>query len=395
MNMTVDNGNEESFDKVIDVRGLYCPEPVFRTKIEIEKLGIGSKLKIIADDPESEEDITRWAEKTGHNLLSVQKKDNELGNTPLHELSSYSNENIKFYAKLEWYNPFGSVKDRAAYWMVKDAEKKGSLVKDKSIIIEPTSGNTGIALAGIASSMGYKVEIVIPEKVSAETKRILRNLGATLHETSDDLCPRVGAGTDQSIALATAIAKPRSDIYYMPNQYENESNFLAHYESTGPEIWEQSNGQVTHFFTGCGTGGTITGTGTFLKEKNENLKVIAIQAQQNHLLQGLRNFEESSMPNLFKRREGIVDDWMTATNQDSFNAVKELLEKEGLFVGPSSGSVMSSMLKYSKKIDKGVIVGIFADDGRKFKSLYKEQNVFAENEYVSALEKLPELYIKY
>ena len=318
-----------------------------------------------------------------------------IGNTPLHELSSYSNENIKFYAKLEWYNPFGSVKDRAAYWMIKDAEKKGSLVKDKSIIIEPTSGNTGIALAGIASSMGYKVEIVIPEKVSAETKRILRNLGATLHETSDDLCPRVGAGTDQSIALATAIAKPRSDIYYMPNQYENESNFLAHYESTGPEIWEQSNGKVTHFFTGCGTGGTITGTGTFLKEKNENLKVIAIQAQQNHLLQGLRNFEESSMPNLFKRREDIVDDWMTATNQDSFNAVRELLEKEGLFVGPSSGSVMSCMLKYSRKIDRGVIVGIFADDGRKFKSLYKEQKVVAENDYVSALEKLPELYIKY
>ena len=318
-----------------------------------------------------------------------------IGNTPLYELSSYSSENIKFYAKLEWYNPFGSVKDRAAYWMIKDAEKKGSLVKDKSIIIEPTSGNTGIALAGIASSMGYKVEIVIPEKVSAETKKILRNLGAKLHETSDDLCPRVGAGTDQSIALATAIAKPRSDIYFMPNQYENESNFLAHYESTGPEIWEQSNGQVTHFFTGCGTGGTITGTGTFLKEKNESLKVIAIQAQQNHLLQGLRNFEESSMPNLFKRREGIVDDWMTATNQDSFNAVRELLEKEGLFVGPSSGSVMSSMLKYSKKIDKGVIVGIFADDGRKFKSLYKEQNVVAENDYVSALEKLPELYIKY
>jgi cysteine synthase B len=318
-----------------------------------------------------------------------------IGNTPLRELTSYSTENIKFYAKLEWYNPFGSVKDRAAYWMVKDAEKKGSLVKDKSIIIEPTSGNTGIALAGIAASMGYKVEIVIPEKVSAETRKILRNLGATLHETSDDLCPRVGAGTDQSIALATAIAKPRSDIYYMPNQYENESNFLAHYESTGPEIWEQTNGQVTHFFTGCGTGGTITGTGTFLKEKNENLKVIAIQAQQNHLLQGLRNFEESSMPNLFKRREDIVDDWMTATNQDSFNSVKELLEKERLFVGPSSGSVMSCMLEYSKKIDKGVIVGIFADDGRKFKSLYKEQKVVAENDYVTALEKLPESYIKY
>ena len=317
-----------------------------------------------------------------------------IGNTPLYELSSYSNENIKFYAKLEWYNPFGSVKDRAAYWMVKDAEKKGLLVKNKSIIIEPTSGNTGIALTGIASSMGYKVEIVIPEKVSEETKKILRNLGASLHETSDDLCPRVGAGTDQSIALATAIAKPRSDIYYMPNQYENESNFLAHYESTGPEIWEQTNGKVTHFFTGCGTGGTITGTGTFLKEKNKNMKVVAIQAQQNHLLQGLRNFEESSMPNLFKRRETIVDQWMTATNQESFDAVKDLLKKEGLFVGPSSGSVMSSMLKLSKEIDKGVIVGIFADDGRKFKSLYKEQNVLEESDYLSALKKLPELYIK-
>jgi cysteine synthase B len=317
-----------------------------------------------------------------------------IGNTPLYELSSYSNDNIKFYAKLEWYNPFGSVKDRAAYWMVKDAEKKGLLVKNKSIIIEPTSGNTGIALTGIASSMGYKVEIVIPEKVSEETKKILRNLGASLHETSDDLCPRVGAGTDQSIALATAIAKPRSDIYYMPNQYENESNFLAHYESTGPEIWEQTNGKVTHFFTGCGTGGTITGTGTFLKEKNTNMKVVAIQAQQNHLLQGLRNFEESSMPNLFKRRETIVDQWMTATNQESFDTVKDLLKKEGLFVGPSSGSVMSSMLKFSKEIDKGVIVGIFADDGRKFKSLYKEQNVLEESDYVSALKKLPELYIK-
>ena len=317
-----------------------------------------------------------------------------IGNTPLYELSSYSNENIKFYAKLEWYNPFGSVKDRAAYWMIKDAEKKRLLVKNKSIIIEPTSGNTGIALTGIASSMGYKVEIVIPEKVSEETKRILRNLGAVLHETSDDLCPRVGAGTDQSIALATAIAKPRSDVYYMPNQYENDSNFLAHYEGTGPEIWEQTNGRVTHFFTGCGTGGTITGTGTFLKEKNKNIKVIAIQAQQNHLLQGLRNFEESSMPNLFKRREAIVDQWMTATNQESFNSVKHLLRKEGLFVGPSSGSVMSSMLKFSKEIDKGVIVGIFADDGRKFRSLYKEQNVLVESDYVTALEKLPELYIK-
>ena len=311
---------------------------------------------------------------------------NKIGNTPIVELTSFSNENIRIFAKLEWNNPFGSVKDRAAYWMIKDAEKKGILKKDKSIIIEPTSGNTGIALAGIASSMGYKVEIVIPEKVSRETKDILRKLGATLHETSDDLCPRVGAGTDQSIALAKAISKPRPDIYYMPNQYENDANFLAHYESTGPEIWKQTNGSVTHFLTGCGTGGTITGTSLFLKEKNNKIKIIAVEAQKNHLLQGLRNFEESAMPELFLRRKDVVDEWYTATNDESFRMVRELYEKEGILVGPSSGSVMAAMLKTKNNAAaNSIIVGIFADDGRKFKSLYTEQHVFSENEFDSAL----------
>ena len=308
-----------------------------------------------------------------------------IGQTPLVELKSFSTKNVKFYAKLEWHNPFGSVKDRAAYWMIKDAEEKGFLKKDKSIIIEPTSGNTGIALTGIATALGYKIEIVIPERVSDETKDILRHLGATLHETSDDLCPRVGAGTDQSIALAKAISKPRPDIYYMPNQYENDSNFLAHYESTGPEIWKQTNGTVTHFLTGCGTGGTISGTATFLKEKNKGVRAIAIQAQPNHLLQGLRNFEESSMPDLFKRRVGVVDEWITATNKDSFDAVRQLAEKENMLVGPSSGSVMSSMMKVAQNLDHGVVVGIFADDGRKFRSLYTSENILGEQEYDKAL----------
>lgn len=308
-----------------------------------------------------------------------------IGHTPLIELKSFSIKNVKFLAKLEWHNPFGSVKDRAAYWMVKDAERRGILKKDKSIIIEPTSGNTGIALTGIATSLGYKVEIVIPEKVSDETKDILRHLGATLHETSDDLCPRVGAGTDQSIALAKAISKPRPDVYYMPNQYDNDANFLAHYESTGPEIWEQTDGAVTHFLTGCGTGGTITGTATFLKEKNKDINIIAVQAQKNHLLQGLRNFEESSMPELFKRREQVVDEWMTATNKDSFDAVRQLVEKEDMLVGPSSGSVMASMLKAGQNLEHGIVVGIFADDGRKFRSLYTKENILSEQEYDKAL----------
>ncbi len=308
-----------------------------------------------------------------------------VGNTPLIELSSFSTKNIRFYAKLEWYNPFGSVKDRAAYWMIKDAERKGILKKDKSIIIEPTSGNTGIALAGIAVSLGYRVEIVIPEKVSEETKKVLRDLGASIHMTTDDLCPRVGAGTDQSIALAKAIAKPRPDVYYMPNQYENDANYLAHYESTGPEIWAQTNGKVSHFFTGCGTGGTITGVATFLKEKNKDVRIVAIQAQQNHLLQGLRNFQESAMPDLFKRRENVVDHWITATNKESFRMARELAMRENLSVGPSSGAVMASMLETANGLEEGIFVGLFADDGRKFKSLYLEQGIFTVGEFENLL----------
>src|SRR3954451_25202993 len=317
-----------------------------------------------------------------------------IGNTPVIELKSFSTRNIKFYAKLEWYNPYGSVKDRAAYWMIKHAENDGILKKGKSIIIEPSSGNTGIALTGIASALGYKVEIVKRDKVSTETKDILRTLGATIHETSDDLCPRVGAGTDQSIALARAISKPRPDVYYMPNQYENEANFMAHYESTGPEIWKQMDGRLTHFFTGCGTGGTITGTATYLKEQNRNVKVIAVQAQKNHLLQGLRNFEESAMPDLFIRRQKVVDEWYTATNQKSFDMVRLLAEKENIFVGPSSGSVMAAMQEYLNNYDEVIFVGIFADDGRKFQSLYLQQNLFSKDEfntYLNSCKHLPQL----
>ena len=327
--------------------------------------------------------------------LAQAKVAERIGNTPLVELSSFSTKYIRFYAKLEWYNPFGSVKDRPAYWMIKDGERKGLLRKDSSIIIEPNSGNTGIALAGIATALGYKVEIVIPEKVSQETKSLLKKLGVSLHETTDDLCPRVGAGTDQSIALAKAISKPRPDIYYMPNQYENEANFLSHYEATGPEIWEQTDGTVTHFVTGCGTGGTITGTATFLKENNPHIRVIAVQAQRNHLLQGLRNFEESAMPDLFLRRKHVADEWFTATNDESFLMVKELAEKEKLFVGPSTGAVMSAMVKISQGMKSGgSIVGIFADDGRKFKTLYQQLKLFDESQITKLLaesEHLPSL----
>jgi len=309
----------------------------------------------------------------------------KIGNTPLVKLNSLSSGKVVAYAKLESHNPFGSVKDRAAYWMIKDAEERGILKKNESIIIEPTSGNTGIALAGIANLLGYKVEIVIPEKVSEETKKIIESLGAKLFQTSDDLCPKVGAGTDQSIALARAISSARPELYYMPNQYENEANFMGHYKGTGPEIWKQTEGKVTHFFTGVGTGGTITGISAYLKEQNPAVRTIAVQPQQNHLIQGLRNFVESDKPILFKKRENLVDDWMTITNDEAFVAVVKLFEKEKLLVGPSSGAVYAAMENLS--LDQGCMVGIFADDGRKFKSLYAQQKVFTEEQFDNALKK--------
>ncbi len=264
--------------------------------------------------------------------------------------------------------------------MIKDGEERGILTKGESVLIEPTSGNTGIALTGIGNLLGYKVEIVIPEKVSNETKDIIRSLGAKVFETSDDLCPKVGAGTDQSIALATSIASSRPDTYYSPNQYANEANFKGHYVGTGPEIWKQTDGKVTHFFTGVGTGGTITGIGTYLKEKNPNVKIIGCQPQQNHLIQGWRNFEESAKPDLFLKRESVVDDWVSVDNNEAFSVVKEVFEKEKLLISPSSAAVYACMKKYP--IDgNACVVGIFADDGRKFKSVYAEQKVMSTEEF--------------
>ena len=309
---------------------------------------------------------------------------NRVGNTSIVHLESLSKGNLVYFAKLEGNNPFGSLKDRAALWMIKDAEEKGILKKGHSIIVEPTSGNTGIALTGIAKLLGYKAEIVIPEKASDETKEIIRSLGAKVYETSDDLCPKVGAGTDQSIALATSIAASRPDTYYSPNQYANEANFMGHYKGTGPEIWKQTEGKITHFFTGVGTGGTITGIGAYLKEQNPNIKIIGCQPQKDHLIQGWRNFEESAKPDLFLKRENVVDEWVSVTNAEAFGVVKEVFAKDRLLISPSSAAVYASMKKY--KVDgEGCIVGIFADDGRKFKSIYAEQNVMTEEEFDEAL----------
>lgn len=306
-----------------------------------------------------------------------------IGGTPLVQLASLSTGNTKYLAKLEGNNPFGSVKDRAAYWMIRDAEERGILTKNKSVIIEPTSGNTGIALVGIARMLGYDTEIVIPEKASEETKQILRRMGAKMYETTDDLCPKVGVGTEQSIALATSIASSRPDTYYSPNQYGNDANFRGHYITTGPEIWEQTGGRITHFFTGVGTGGTITGIGTYLKEKNPDVKIIGCQPQKDHLIQGWRNFEESAKPDLFIRRESVVDDWVDVTNEEAFGVVREVMKKDSLLISPSAAAVYACMKKYD--ISSGQVVGIFADDGRKFRSIYEQRGIFAGDQFERAL----------
>ncbi|MFC1755198.1 PLP-dependent cysteine synthase family protein [Thermoproteota archaeon] len=305
----------------------------------------------------------------------------KIGNTPLIPLNNMGSRGMKLYAKLEWFNPFGSLKDRPAYWMIKDGERKGILKRGESIIIEPTSGNTGVAMAGLCKALGYTAKMVVPKRVSAETKAILTKMGVKMIETEDDLCPRVGPGTDQAIALAEAIVKGSPKKYYMPNQYKNEANFKAHYETTGPEIWQGTDGKITHFITGIGTGGTITGVSSYLKEKNSKIKTIAVQPQRDHHLQGLRNFEESQMPDVLSRRKDVIDDWATISDKDAFNTIAEAGKKENLFLGPSSGATLRAALDVTQNIKDGVGVVIFGDSGHKYWSVFDKFNVFTKKEY--------------
>jgi Cysteine synthase len=297
----------------------------------------------------------------------------KVGNTPLVRLKNLERNNLKLYAKLEFLNPFGSVKDRAVYWMIKKAEEEGKL-KEGISIIEPTSGNTGIAMACIAKALGYNFTAVVPQAVSEETKEIIRYVGAELIETPDDLCPRVGKGTDQCIVLAKSLVKKYPDKYFMPNQYENEANFLAHYEGTGPEIWHDTKEEITHFICGIGTGGTITGVGTYLKERKK-VKIIAVQPQRNHHIQGLRNLEESGIPEVLMRRIDVIDEWITISDEEAFQAVKLAYEKEKLLIGPSSGAVLAAAMKI---VEEGCAVLIFADDALKYHSVFNQFGIYIQ-----------------
>jgi len=283
-----------------------------------------------------------------------------IGNTPLVELKNLStNPKVKIYGKLEGSNPGGSVKDRPAYYMIKKAEESGELTKGK-IILEPTSGNTGIALAMIGAAKGYQVKLVMPGCVSVERSKILEAFGAEVFLTPSE------EGTDGAIRLAHQIVNDEPDLYYMPNQFVNENNSLAHYETTGPEIYSQTNGEVDVFVAGMGTTGTLMGTGRYLKEKKPGIRIIGAEPVKGHTIQGLKNMEEAIVPQIY--HPDLLDEKITINDEEAFETTRMLATREGIFVGMSSGAAVACALKVANHMESGVIVTILPDRGDRYLS---------------------------
>src|SRR6516165_585112 len=268
------------------------------------------------------------------------------------------------YAKLEWMNPFGSVKDRAAWEMLRDLEERGEIGGQRGIV-EPTSGNTGISPAAMARARGYHMRAVVPNKVPLEKKILLQIAGADLDVISDELCPAPGLG-DGSINLAKTHAKASSHKYAMPNQYENEKNVEAHFRTTGPEIWRQTEGRITHLFVSLGTCGTVTGTAKFLRSKKSDIKVIAVQPTEGHDVPGLRNVSQLGVSQLFD--SSLIDDILEIDFRLAYARVLDLCQTEGLLAGPSSGLIFEGALKILQRDKKGFGVMIFPDNVFKYAS---------------------------
>lgn len=283
-----------------------------------------------------------------------------IGNTPLAELVGLNgNPKVKILGKLEGNNPGGSVKDRPAYYMIKKAEESGELTKDK-IILEPTSGNTGIALAMIGAAKGYRVKLVMPGCASIERQHILKAFGAEVV-----LSPSKEA-TDGAIRMAHKLLQESPDMYYMPNQFDNENNILSHYETTGPEIFTQTNGEIDVFVAGLGTTGTIIGTGRYLKEKKSSIKIVAVEPTVGHTIQGLKNMNEAIVPKIYHPEE--LDEKIVIEDEEAFEIARKLSTSEGLFVGMSSGAAVAGALRVAKGMDSGTIVVIIPDRGDRYLS---------------------------
>ena len=287
--------------------------------------------------------------------------------TPLVRLGRIGSRGLlELYLKLEWFNPFGSIKDRPALSMLRGMEERGEL--DGKELVEPTSGNTGIALAALAAVKGIKLTVTIPDGVPEEKKILLRMLGAEVWTTPDDLCP-IDHPKDGAIALARSFVTGAAtkDRYAMPNQYENQDNVKAHYETTGPEIWNQTEGQVKFLFAGFGTCGTLMGIGRFLKERKHEVEIIAIEPQKGHRLPGLKNMSESKPPGILDR--SLIDHVIRVEDEAAYAMTKRLFREEGLIVGPSTGAIAHAAVEFGAEHD-GVGVAISPDSGFRYASFF-------------------------
>jgi len=290
----------------------------------------------------------------------------QIGNTPLLDLSEFAqrfgvSSQVGVYAKAEWYNPGGSVKARAALRIVEEAERAGQLTPDK-ILIDSSSGNTGIAFALIGALKGYQVHLVMPANVSPERKALVRAYGATLIE-SDPL-----EGSDGAILLVRALVDTHPERYYYANQYNNPANVLAHYDTTGPEIWRQTDGAITHFVAGLGTTGTFIGVGRYLKERNPAIQLVALQPEDElSVIEGLKHLATAITPGIYD--EAVMDCELRIDTEATWAMTRRLAREAGLFVGVSAGAAVAAAIEVANRLDNGIVVTILPDDGSKYVSL--------------------------
>jgi cysteine synthase B len=283
-----------------------------------------------------------------------------IGNTPLVKLETLNiNPRVKILAKLEGNNPGGSVKDRIAYYMIKGAEEAGRIKKGDTIL-EATSGNTGIGLAMVSAALGYRVVLVMPECVSLERRKILEAFGAEIVLSPGN------EGTDGAIKLAGRLREESPGKYFMPNQFDNPANIRAHYETTGREIIDQTNGEIDVFVAGMGTTGTLMGAGKRLKEFNHTIAVVGVEPFLGHKIQGLKNMQESIVPRIYD--PAFPDGIIHVNDDEAFSTTRRLALQEGIFAGMSSGAAVFGALTMAKRIERGTIVVILPDRGDRYLS---------------------------
>ena len=286
---------------------------------------------------------------------------NLIGNTPLIRLTSFEADlrNVELYAKAEWRNPGGSVKDRPAARMIADGERSGALTRDK-VILDATSGNTGIAYAMIGAASGYRVRLCVPENVTPERKRILRAFGAEIVFT-DPM-----QGSDGAILRVKAMYAEDPDRYFYPDQYNNPGNWRSHYDTTAPEIFEQTGGRLTHFVAGLGTSGTFVGAGRRLREYNPAIRLISVQPDSPlHGLEGLKHMATAIVPGIYDQT--LADEDLGVSTEEAFELTRQLA-RSGLFVGISSGANLAGALRVAREASDAVIVVVFCDGGEKYLS---------------------------